>query len=182
MIFENTTLDGSYVIKPEKIEDNRGFFSRLFCEDIFKQKNLNTSWQQINNSFNKSKGTLRGLHLQNKPFDEIKLVRCITGAIWDVIVDVRTDSKTFGQYFGKELSSENRNMMYVPTGFAHGFISLTENSELIYLVSAPYSKDYEITIKWDDPFINIVWPTKPKEISEKDQNGMSLNNLYELKD
>ena len=177
MIFESTPLKGSYIIKTEKLEDNRGFFSRLFCDQIFKEKGLNSEWRQINNSFNSSKGTLRGLHLQREPFNEVKLIRCISGSIWDVIIDLRKCSETFGHYFAKELSAKNRLMMYVPNGFAHGFISLSEESELIYLVSAPYKKENEVTILWNDPDINIKWPITPYIISHKDKNGNLLKDV-----
>lgn len=174
MKFQQTNLKGSYLINLDLLEDERGFFARSFCKDEFKKRGLNTSWVQINNSLSHCKGTLRGLHMQREPHSEIKLVRCISGAIWDVILDVRKDSKTYGQYFAEEISSENRKMMYVPKGFAHGFISLTNNAEIIYLVSTPYHPGSEATILWDDPDVGIEWPVKISKISEKDKKGIRL--------
>ena len=174
MKFQQTNLEGSYLINLELLEDERGFFARSFCKDEFKKRGLNTSWVQINNSLSHCKGTLRGLHTQREPHSEIKLVRCISGAIWDVILDVRKDSKTYGQYFAEEISSDNRKMMYVPKGFAHGFISLTNNAEIIYLVSTPYHPGSEATILWDDPDVGIEWPVKISKISEKDKKGITL--------
>ena len=174
MKFQQTNLKGSYLINLDLLEDERGFFARSFCKDEFKKRGLNTSWVQINNSLSHCKGTLRGLHMQREPHSEIKLVRCISGAIWDVILDVRKDSKTYGQYFAEEISSDNRKMMYVPKGFAHGFISLTNNAEIIYLVSTPYHPGSEATILWDDPDVGIEWPVKISKISEKDNKGIRL--------
>ncbi len=177
MIFTETPLKGSYLIEIEPINDERGFFSRLFCEKEFKELKLNTKWVQINNSLSKSSGTLRGLHLQNKPNTEIKLIRCIKGLIWDVIVDVRLGSSTYGQWFAETLSSKKRNMIYVPEGFAHGFISLEENSEIIYLNSEFYAPGSELTLFWNDSEVSINWPIKPIYISSKDKKGISLREL-----
>ena len=177
MKFQQTNLKGSYLINLDLLEDERGFFARSFCKDEFKKRGLNTSWVQINNSLSHCKGTLRGLHMQREPHSEIKLVRCISGAIWDVILDVRKDSKTYGQYFAEEISSDNRKMMYVPKGFAHGFISLTNNAEIIYLVSTPYHPGSEATILWDDPDVGIEWPVKISKISEKDNKGIRLKSF-----
>ena len=143
MIFNKTKFDPAYTIDLSPIEDERGFFARYFCENEFKDNNLNTEWKQINNSFSKDKFTLRGLHYQLAPSTEVKLVRCIKGSIWDVIVDLRENSRTYREWFGTELSESNRRMMYVPKGFAHGFLSLSVNSEIIYLVSDFYSKENE---------------------------------------
>jgi dTDP-4-dehydrorhamnose 3,5-epimerase len=170
MIFKPLKLDGAYLINLEKKEDERGFFARYYCDKEFSAHGLNTEWLQINNSYSKHKGTLRGLHFQYPPFSEVKLIRCIKGAIWDVIVDIRKDSKTYGEWYAAKLSDDNRAMMYVPKGFAHGFISLTDESEILYLVSSEYNSDSEGTLKWDDQFHQITWPIKPQIISEKDQN------------
>jgi len=175
MKFINTPLSGSYLIDLEIKSDERGFFARYFCEKEFNKNGLNTKWVQINNSLSNEKGTLRGLHFQNEPKSEVKLVRCIQGAIWDVIVDVRKNSNTFGKWFGAEITSKNRTMMYVPEGFAHGFITLEPNTEIIYLVSEFYSLEDENTILWNDQSIDINWPIKPKIISNKDLNGKKFN-------
>lgn len=174
MVFNQTPLRGSYLIELEKRTDNRGFFARYFCEKEFGTFGLNTRWVQINDSLSKTKGTLRGLHFQYPPNAEVKLIRCIKGAVWDVIVDIRRNSPTYGGWFGHELNEDNRTMMYVPQGFAHGFISLTENSELVYLVSSFYAPEHECTLKWDDTDLNISWPVKPEFISEKDALGLPL--------
>ncbi len=168
MKFNKLILEGAYTIDLEPKIDDRGFFSRLFCQKEFDQLGLESNWKQINNSFSKNKFTLRGLHYQSEPMSEVKLVRCIKGCIWDVIVDLRNNSKTFGNWFATELNENNRRMMYVPKGFAHGFLSLTENSEILYLVSEFYSSDHERTLRWDDPLHNIKWPESPIVISNKD--------------
>jgi len=175
MKFINTPLSGSYLIDLEIKSDERGFFARYFCEKEFNKNGLNTKWVQINNSLSNKKGTLRGLHFQSEPKSEVKLVRCIQGAIWDVIVDVRKNSNTFGKWFGAEITSKNRTMMYVPEGFAHGFITLEPNTEIIYLVSEFYSLEDENTILWNDQSIDINWPINPKIISNKDLNGKKFN-------
>lgn len=176
MIYNETKLSGAYLINLEKREDDRGFFARYYCQTEFAKNNLEFNWAQVNNSLSIDKGTLRGLHFQQSPYSEVKLIRCIRGVIWDVIVDVRLNSETYGKWFAAELSSENRTMMYVPKGFAHGFISLTENSEIIYMVSSPYNPEYERTLKWNDKFHNIEWPILPEVISEKDSNVGDWND------
>ena len=177
MRFQQTYLKGSYLISLDLLEHERGFFARTFCKEAFSETGINTSWEQINNSLSHSKGTLRGLHMQKEPHSEIKLVRCISGTVWDVIVDLRKNSETYGQYFAEELSAVNRKMMYVPKGFAHGFVSLKDSSEIIYLVSTPYHPESEETILWNDPDIGIKWPTKISLISEKDTRGKKLKDL-----
>jgi dTDP-4-dehydrorhamnose 3,5-epimerase len=171
MKFNKLHLDGAFTIDLEPRIDDRGFFSRLFCQKEFSLHGLESNWKQINNSFSKNKFTLRGLHYQSEPMSEVKLIRCVKGAIWDVIVDLRKDSETFSEWFATELSENNRRMMYVPKGFAHGFLSLTENSEILYLVSEFYSSDHELTLRWDDPLHKIKWPESPSIISEKDMNA-----------
>ena len=181
MHFQETYLKGSYCIEQEKKEDARGFFARSFCANQFKDQNLNTLWVQINNSLSKDIGTLRGMHFQIKPYQEVKLVRCLRGSIYDVIVDLRKDSCTFGKYFGIELNEDNRIMMYVPKGFAHGFITLKKYSEIFYLVSEFYNPKSEKTLKYNDLDVSIKWPLNPKLISDKDKNGLSLNELKTIK-
>jgi dTDP-4-dehydrorhamnose 3,5-epimerase len=176
MIFTELPLRGAYRIDLSKKEDERGFFARFFCEKEFQGKRLNTQWVQMNNSMSKLRGTIRGLHFQYPPYAEVKLVRCFRGAIWDVIVDIRKDSDTYGKWYGTELNEENRSMMYVPKGFAHGFISLTDNSEILYLVSTPYTQSAEGTLRWNDPFQGIHWPIEPVVISEKDALAKDWNS------
>lgn len=175
MIFNQTPLAGAYTIELEKRGDGRGFFARMFCEEEFRQAGLETRFLQVNNSLSGLKGTLRGLHYQLPPAAEVKVVRCVRGALWDVIVDLRAGSPNFGKWFGAELSESNRSMMYVPRGFAHGFLTLTDDAEAIYLVSAPYSPEHERGVNYKDPDINIEWPSEPVEISEKDRQWPGLD-------
>ena len=177
MIFKPLTLEGAHLISLDKKEDERGFFARYYCEDEFRQHNLVTKWAQMNNSFSKYKGTLRGLHFQKPPHSEVKLIRCFRGAIWDVMVDIRKNSKTYGQWYGTELSETNRKMLYIPEGFAHGFISLTHDSEILYMVSSSYASAAEGTLRWNDPFHKIEWPIAPEVISDKDQKAKDWNNI-----
>lgn len=177
MRFKETPLKGNYLIDLELREDERGFFARYFCEKAFLDRGLNTHWAQINNSMSRKVGTLRGLHFQRSPHAEVKLVRCIRGAIWDVVVDLRNGSKTLGQWFGATLSGENRTMMYVPRGFAHGFISLEPNCEIIYLVSESYAPEAEGTLLWNDSDVAIRWPTEPQVVSDKDASGSALKDI-----
>jgi len=177
MKFKETSLIGNYLINLELREDERGFFARYFCEREFSVIGLNTQWVQINNSMSREAGTLRGLHFQRPPHAEVKLVRCLRGAIWDVVVDLREGSETFGKWFGATLSDENRTMMYVPKGFAHGFISLVPNSEILYLVSNFYEAESEGSLIWNDPDVNIQWPMAPQIMSDKDLKGKTLSEV-----
>jgi dTDP-4-dehydrorhamnose 3,5-epimerase len=170
MIYNRLPLNDAYEIRPEKIDDERGFFSRYFCKDDFKENGLNYNVNQINNSYNLKKGTLRGLHFQYSPKGEVKIIRCINGSIWDVMVDVRLNSSTYGKWYGKELNDENRLMLYIPCGFAHGFISLTDHTEIIYLSNQNFSPNHEGGLHWNDSFHNIHWPMDPTIISNKDDN------------
>ena len=169
MIFTALSLKDAYIIEPEVYEDERGSFYRFFCEDEFRQIGHNKPWVQLNHSYTKSKGTIRGLHFQLAPHTEIKMVKCIAGKILDIIVDLRKGSSTFLQWTGIEISAENRHMMYIPEGFAHGFQTLTDECEIIYHHSEVYRKDAEGGIRWDDPMINITWPLPPLHISIRDQ-------------
>lgn len=181
MKFKETKLKGNYLINLEIKKDKRGFFARYFCEKEFLKQGLNTKWVQANNSLSKEVGTLRGLHFQREPNAEVKLVRCLKGAIWDVVVDLRDGSETFGKWFGAKLSDENRTMMYIPKGFAHGFVSLEPNSEILYMVSNFYSSDSEGTLIWSDKTIGINWPILPLVISEKDKEGLKLEQISLIK-
>lgn len=181
MIFAPTKLKGNFLINLEKKEDDRGFFARYFCQKEFYQKGLNTHWVQINNSLSRDVGTLRGLHFQREPNAEVKLIRCLAGSIWDVVVDLRSGSETFGKWFGKKLSDKNRTMMYVPKGFAHGFISLEPNTEILYLVSNFYEPSTEGTLAWNDKNVAIDWPLEPKIISNKDRLANTLDKIVSIK-
>ena len=177
MKYKETKLSGSYLINLEPKFDERGFFSRYYCFNEFEEHGLNTNWPQINTSFSKDIGTLRGLHFQNEPMSEVKLVRCISGSIWDVIVDLRKDSITYRSWFGVELNAYNRTMLYIPKGFAHGFITLAPNTEIIYMVSQYFSAEHELSLLWNDPTIGIDWLINPTIISEKDKNASSFQKL-----
>jgi dTDP-4-dehydrorhamnose 3,5-epimerase len=181
MKFIETPLKGSFVIELEKKEDDRGFFARIFCRQEFSKLGLNNEIVQINNSLSIKKGTLRGMHYQLPPKAEDKIIRCIKGALYDVIIDLREDSKTFGKWFGILLSEDNRKMLYVPKGFAHGFITLQDYTEAFYLVTEYYSQNHERGIRWNDPKFNIIWPIEPTIISEKDKNFPDFDPNIHLK-
>jgi dTDP-4-dehydrorhamnose 3,5-epimerase len=159
------------VVDLEKREDERGFFARAWCRDEFAQAGLSTDIVQCNVSFNHHQGTIRGMHYQTAPHEEVKLVRCTRGAVYDVIIDLRPESKTYMSWIGVELTAENRRMIYVPEGFAHGYQTLCDDVETFYQVSAFYTPGAEQGIRWDDPAFAIEWP-EPKEIviSEKDRS------------
>ncbi len=168
MKFHPTPLQDAYTIELEKRGDDRGFFARFFCRNEFGAAGLVTQFVQVNNSLSAKKGTLRGLHYQLAPAAEVKVVRCIRGALFDAIIDIRPDSPTFGRWFGAELTAENRLMMYVPRGFAHAILTLSDDAEALYLVSDFYSPENERGVRWNDPRFKIAWPIEPAEISPKD--------------
>lgn len=170
MIFTPTKLSGSFTIELKPFIDNRGWFSRTFCKQTFEQIGHHSEWVQMNHSVTFKKGTVRGMHYQLPPFSEIKMVRCIVGAIYDVIVDIRANSPTYLQWFGTELSANNKKMMYIPEGFAHGFQTLTDDCELIYHHSNFYTPNSEGGLKFNDKSINIDWPLAVTEISERDNS------------
>ncbi len=170
MQFEETKLKGAFVVTLKPFEDDRGFFGRWFCEKEFSEMGLHTNFTQCNQSGTIGAGSIRGMHFQNPPFAEVKLVKCIKGKIFDVIVDIRSGSKTFLQWFGIELSDENRKALYIPKGFAHGFQTLTDHAEIIYMVSDPYNKDAEGGIRYNDEKTGIQWMLPLNKISEKDRN------------
>lgn len=167
MIFTPTKLSGSFTIDLKPFNDNRGWFSRTYCKQTFEQIGHHAEWVQMNHSVTFKKGTIRGMHYQLPPFSEIKMVRCIVGSIYDVIVDIRANSPTYLQWFGAELSAENKKMMYIPEGFAHGFQTLTDNCELIYHHSNFYTPNSEGGLRFNDKKININWPLAVTEISER---------------
>nr|WP_234698802.1 dTDP-4-dehydrorhamnose 3,5-epimerase [Poriferisphaera corsica] len=170
MIFTETPLSGAYIIELEKRGDERGFFARAFCQREFEEHGLVTGFVQINNSLSAEVGTLRGMHYQLAPYAETKIVRTIRGSLYDVILDLRTDSPTFGKSFGQELSANNRKMMYVPKGFAHGFITLENDTEAFYFVDEFYAPEHERGIRYNDSEFDIKWPIQPTVLSEKDLN------------
>ena len=171
MIFVETKLAGAFVVELERRVDDRGFFARSWCRREFEEHGLSGEIVQCNLSFSDRAGTLRGLHYQVAPSEEAKLVRCTRGAIWDVIVDLRVDSMTFKQWFGVELTSENRRALYVPEGFAHGYQTLADNAETLYQVSEYYAADAERGIRWNDPAFGIEWPeAEERIISAKDRS------------
>ena len=170
MLFTETKLPGAYVIELQKIEDDRGFFARVWCQREFAARGLNPNVVQCNMSFNPKKGILRGMHYQVAPYEETKLIRCINGAIYDVIIDLRPCSATYMQWFGLDLTADNRRMLFVPEGFAHGYQSLGDNSEVFYQVSQFYQPGAERGIRWNDPAFGIMWPEVDHRIlSVKDQ-------------
>ncbi|MDN3657165.1 dTDP-4-dehydrorhamnose 3,5-epimerase [Ferruginibacter paludis] len=168
MIFTETSLKGSYVIDLEPFTDERGWFARTYCKNEFNSIGHTKEWVQLNHSYTRQKGTIRGMHFQLAPFTEVKLVRCIAGAAYDVIIDIRKDSPTFLNYFGAEISAINRKMIYIPEGFAHGFQALTDECELIYHHSQFYAPGVEGGIRYNEPLINIDWPLSADRISERD--------------
>lgn len=173
MIFTKTQLEGSYVVEIEKHSDKRGFMARTWDKKIFEKLGLNADVTQCNVSYTKKKGTIRGLHFQIKPYEESKLIRCTKGKIFDVIIDLRTDSKTYKKWFSIELSENNHKMLYIPEGFAHGFQTLQNDTEVFYQVTEYHNPNYERGIKWNDNTFSISWPLKPTVISIKDKSWKS---------
>ena len=170
MIFTQTNLQGAYIIDIEARQDERGYFARVWCSREFEAQGLNTDLVQCNVAYNHKKGILRGMHYQGQPHAEVKLVRCTKGAVYDVIVDLRVDSPGYLKWTGVELTEENHRMLYVPEGFAHGYITLQDNSELFYQVSRFYTPGAEGGVRWNDPAIGIEWPdTGELTISAKDR-------------
>jgi dTDP-4-dehydrorhamnose 3,5-epimerase len=169
MNFIELDLSGAFIIEPILLEDERGFFARTWCRKEFEKYGLNSNLAQCNISYNRQKGTLRGMHYQAAPYEEAKLVRCTMGAIYDVIIDLRPGSNTRMRWTSVELSAENRKMLYVPEGFAHGFQTLIDNTEVFYQMSQFYAAGYGRGLRWDDPLFNINWPGDTRTISVKDK-------------
>ncbi|MGI0086675.1 MAG: dTDP-4-dehydrorhamnose 3,5-epimerase [Nitrosotalea sp.] len=168
MIFTKTKFDGVFIIEPEKSEDERGFFARVWDQEVFEEKKLNPKVVQCNISFNKKRGTIRGMHYQTSPYEEAKLVRCTKGSAFDVMIDLRPKSKSFKNWLSVEISSESYKMIYVPEGFALGFQTLEDDTELHYQMSQKYMPEYARGIRWDEEIFKISWPLKPTVISKKD--------------
>jgi dTDP-4-dehydrorhamnose 3,5-epimerase len=166
--FMPTSLGDAYIIELERLEDERGFFARTFCQDEFAAHGLKSLFVQCNVSFNEKRGTLRGMHYQDKPHEEAKLVRCTRGAVFDVIIDIRRESSTYKQWIGVELTADNRRMLYIPEGFAHGFQTLEDGSEMFYQMSEMYRPELARGIRWNDPAFAIRWPLPSPIISARD--------------
>lgn len=179
MIFTATRLAGAFVVELEPFSDERGWFARFYCKNEFGHQIGHTKeWVQLNHSVSYKKGTLRGLHFQHPPYREIKMIRCISGAVYDVIVDIRRDSPTFLQWLGVELSAKNNKMLYIPEGFAHGFQTLVENSALIYHHTEFYTPQAEGGFRYDDPAFCIEWPLPVGSISARDSGHPFVNKNF----
>jgi dTDP-4-dehydrorhamnose 3,5-epimerase len=174
--FLETTIAGLYIVEIEPLTDDRGFFARSFCARDFQALGLETTVAQCNISFNKKAGTLRGLHFQAFPHEEAKLIRCTRGSVYDVAIDIRPNSRTYLKWFAAELNSENRRMMFIPRGFAHGFQTLVDESEVFYLMSEFYHPESGRGLCWDDPVLGITWPLTDPIISDKDRSYSPVSN------
>ena len=170
MRFEPTGLDGAWLVQLAPIRDERGFFARTFCEKEFREHGLVTRFPQHSVSSSSLKATLRGMHFQSEPHAEVKLVRCLSGSIWDVIIDLRAGSPTFRQWRGFELSEQNGSQLYIPKGFAHGFQTLSDDVQVNYLISEFYEPSAATGVRYDDPAFGIAWPLAVTTISDKDMN------------
>jgi dTDP-4-dehydrorhamnose 3,5-epimerase len=168
MIFTQSPLPGAFLVDMELLTDERGFFARAYCVDEFTAQGLGTTLRQCSVSNNSRKGTLRGLHYQAAPHEEHKLVRCTAGAIFDVIVDIRPQSRYYRRWFGTELSAQNRRALFIPPGFAHGFVTLSDDAEVYYMISVPHSLPHAQGFRWSDPAFGIQWPLAPLVISARD--------------
>ncbi len=180
MIFQETPLTGAYVIELERITDQRGFFARVWCKNELRQQGLETELAQTNVGFSYRKGTLRGLHFQERPHTEVKIVRCTRGSVFDVIVDLRPESPSYKRWFGVELSEENCKMIYVPEGCAQGYISLTDNAEIYYHTSEFYHPESASGVRYDDAEFGIVWPVEISVISPQDQGWPDYSSRSRL--
>lgn len=170
MKFAPTPLAGVYLVEAERLTDERGFFARTWCADELRAHGLDAELSQCSISFNSRAGTLRGMHWQAEPHAEAKLVRCTQGAIHDVALDLRPDSATFKQWYAAILTADNRSTLFIPPGVAHGFLTLSDDSEVLYQISTPYHAASACGLRWDDPAFGIVWPTTPRLISSRDQS------------
>ena len=177
MRFREVPLRDAVIIEPDPASDGRGLFARLFDAEAFSAHGLPTIFVQTSTSHNRSRGTLRGMHFQADPFAESKLVRCTAGALFDVIVDIRRGSTSFGRWHGIELSAQNRLAMFVPAGFAHGFLTLTDDTEVFYQMTQAYVPEATRGFAWDDPTVGIAWPISPIVMSERDRTLPRLNAI-----
>lgn len=179
MKFHPTILAGVYEIEMDPMRDDRGWFGRFYCKNEFQSIGHDKEWVQMNHSFTAAKGAIRGMHFQKPPFGEIKMVRCIAGKVLDVVVDLRKNSATYLKWTGIELSAEKKNMIYIPAGCAHGFQTLSENCELIYLHSEFYNPSAESGIRYDDPAIGIEWPLVIAQVSQRDRQHALIDKNFE---
>ncbi len=168
MIFTESALPGAYVIDLARREDERGFFARSYCAEEFAARGLGPELRQCSVSYNVCKGTLRGMHFQAAPHEEHKLVRCTAGAVFDVIVDIRPASPTYRRWTGVELTADNRRSLFIPPGYAHGFMTLTDDAEVYYMISVPHAPDFGRGVRWNDPAFAIEWPLTPAVVSARD--------------
>ncbi len=180
MKFTETILSGAYCIEMERHTDARGFFSRQFCSREFSEYGLPTQFVQINDSLNTHQYTFRGMHYRLAPHADTKIVRCLRGALLDIIIDLRPTSPTFKQWTSQELTADNYRMLLVPKGFAHGFLTLTDNTEILYVVDEFHTPHAERGLRWDDPEFDITLPHPPAVISERDANWQLFNPAYHL--
>jgi dTDP-4-dehydrorhamnose 3,5-epimerase len=169
LLFKELDLMGAYLVEIEPRADERGFFARTFCEEEFAAAGLSTRFPQTSISHNARRGTVRGMHFQAAPHEETKLVRCVSGAVYDVIVDVRPGSPSYLRSMGVELSAKNRSALYIPTGFAHGFQTLMDDSELLYMIDVNYVAEAARGVRWNDPSVNVEWPDPINLISRRDE-------------
>ena len=175
MIFNRTTIEGVVLIELEEIEDSRGFFARAWCREEFAENGLSSTLEQCNFAFNRKKGTLRGMHYQTKPFEEAKLIRCIKGSIYDVVVDIRPHSSTYKAYKAFHLTETNRNALYIPEGCAHGYQTLENNTEVFYQMSRSHAPKHARGFRWNDPAFNIDWPDKTPILLKRDREYPDFN-------
>lgn len=170
MRFTETPLGGAFLIDLEPVEDERGFFARTYCEEEFRRRGLDARIAQCSMAFSRRRGTLRGMHYQREPYAEVKLVRCTRGSVYDVIIDLRPHSPTFRHWLGAELTAANRRMLYIPTGFAHGYQTLEDETEITYQMSVPYHPEAAAGVRWDDPAFGVRWPLAVSVIAERDRS------------
>jgi dTDP-4-dehydrorhamnose 3,5-epimerase len=170
MTFTESRLAGAWIIDADTRTDDRGVFAEIWVAREFENRGLDTTLAQCNLAWNAQRGTLRGMHFQLAPFEQVKVIRCTRGSLYDVFVDLRPDSATFRQWECVELTADNRRMLYVPAGFAHGYLTLVDGTEAYYHASTPYARAHESGVRWDDPAIGIEWPFEPTSISEKDRS------------
>lgn len=176
MIFTKTKLQGALLIEPELLEDERGFFARIWDQKLFQENGLNSKVVQCSISFNKKKGTIRGMHFQVPPYEEVKIVSCTRGKIFDVIIDLRSKSETFKKWIDVELSAQNKKILYIPEGFAHGFQTLEDNTQVHYQISQFFSPEHSRGVRWDDKAFRIYWPLEKIIISKKDLSYSSFQD------
>lgn len=182
MIFRETSIEGVWIIELEPIEDERGWFARAHCADTFASRGLTSSFAQCSASYNRHRGTLRGLHFQAPPAEEAKLVRCVRGALFDVTVDMRPEAPTYGQWVSVELTADNRRAVLIPEGCSHGFQTLSDDTELFYQISVPYQPELSRGVLWNDPELDIPWPIDQPILSERDRTLPTLSEYLEKED